>query len=127
MTRPRAALVLPIAQAANGHGTGCLVAGLDDFRRLDEAYRGFLDLVAGQIETAIAAARAFEEERRRSEAMAELDAAKTAFFANVSHEFRTPLTLLLAPLEDCLAQTGDASRPTTGNGSPSPTVTPRGC
>jgi signal transduction histidine kinase len=86
VTRPRTALVLPIAQAGNGHGTGCLVAGLNNYRRLDETYRSFLGLVAGQIATAIAAARALEEERRRSKAVAELDAAKTAFFANVSHE-----------------------------------------
>jgi PAS domain S-box-containing protein len=104
---PRAALILPIAQAGKGPVASCLVAGLSDFRALDEAYRGFLDLVAGQIATAVAGARALEEERRRAEALAKLDAAKTTFFANVSHEFRTPLTLLLAPLEDTLAQRGD--------------------
>src|SRR5262249_5516073 len=81
---PRAALVLPLTPAGTGKATGCLVAGLSAFRALDVAYRGFLGLVAGQIATAVSAARALEGERRRAEALAELDAAKTAFFTNIS-------------------------------------------
>jgi len=98
------AVVVPLAGVGRSRITGALVLGVSTRRRLDPAYHGFLSLVADQVATGLSDARSRLEERERAQALAELDRAKNVFFGNVSHEFRTPLTLMLGPVDDLLAR-----------------------
>ncbi|HET9689671.1 MAG TPA: SpoIIE family protein phosphatase [Acidimicrobiales bacterium] len=100
---PLRAVAVPLPQPGHVRPAGVLLAGLNRYRPLDDGYRSFLGLVAGQVGAALASARTYEAERERAEQLAEIDRAKTAFFTNVSHELRTPLTLLLGPADDALA------------------------
>ncbi|HZP18502.1 MAG TPA: ATP-binding protein, partial [Terriglobales bacterium] len=101
-TPPQKLLLIPLAALGQGP-SGLLLAAVTPCKALDDSYRTFFELLARQIATSIADARAYEEERKRAEALAELDRAKTTFFSNVSHELRTPLTLVLGPTELALS------------------------
>jgi signal transduction histidine kinase len=57
-SQPRSALVLPVSRPGQSNLYGLLVTGISPLRALDEDYRGFFGLVAGQIATAIASASA---------------------------------------------------------------------
>src|SRR5687768_3732281 len=67
---PRQALAITLADPGRPEPAGLLVAGLNRYRALDEAYTGFLGLVAGQIASSLASVRAREAERERADALA---------------------------------------------------------
>jgi signal transduction histidine kinase/serine phosphatase RsbU (regulator of sigma subunit)/CheY-like chemotaxis protein len=105
--RPQRAALMPLTDGPGARLAGLLVLGLNPHRPFDRQYEGFCRLLMDQLSAGLANARSHEFEHRRAESLAELDRAKTAFLTNVSHEFRTPLTLMMGPLEDALEQAGD--------------------
>ena len=108
---PNSALVFPIIPSGTDHPVAIFIAGVSSRLSMNDAYRDFYDLVKSGVTSAVSNARAREEDRRRANALADLDRAKTAFFSNVSHEFRTPLALMLGPVEDALAAPNEQLSP----------------
>src|SRR5262249_38285073 len=84
---------------------GFMIAGASIHRRLDDNYLAFYEMLQTTLTGSLTKAAAYELQRKKTEELAEIDKAKTIFFNNVSHEFRTPLTLMLSPLEDVLSKT----------------------
>ncbi|MHA4895722.1 ATP-binding protein [Pedobacter sp. PWIIR3] len=101
---PRKAIVLPLKISGQEQLFGYIVAGVSSRRALDNDYLNFYEQLSATYHTAVSNIYAYEQEQKRAEALAEIDRSKTTFFSNVSHEFRTPLTLMLGNLEELLSK-----------------------
>ena len=99
---PTDMLLLPLRPAGSLTDIGVLVIGRNPYRRIDGNLLTFVELLARHINVALTDVLAYDAERRRSQALSEADEAKSRFLQDVSHEFRTPLTMLSGPLDTLL-------------------------
>lgn len=99
---PDQAVLLPIMVTGQSRPYGVLFIGVNPYTPVDEGFMEFAELAGRQFGVILSDALAYQSERSSLRVRADLDQAKSEFLQQVSHELRSPLTLLLPPLQDLL-------------------------
>lgn len=98
-------LCLPV-NSRDGALTAALVLELSPHLPFDDQFRTYIDLVVAQFHRIVVDTASYDLEKSQLKKLAEMDQAKSRLFQNISHEFRTPLTMIHGPQQSLLNRAG---------------------
>lgn len=100
---PHSAVVVPISQDSSiDVPDGVIIIGLNVRRPFDEAYESWIHVIRSQLASTIVSVKGFEEEAQRRDENDKMEKAKQTWFKGAAHDLKSPLNLIIGPLEDVL-------------------------
>jgi signal transduction histidine kinase len=105
---PQSAVVIPLSQKSSKIPNAVLIIGLNIHRPWNETYREWISTLRLTLGDVLAAVKAFELESIQRDKAKALADAMSNFLSNAAHELKSPLTLLVGPMEDIVNTTKDA-------------------